>query len=133
MRELLGDIGGEIVGGRAWNVIEETGPDQAAERGAVERYGCTHEVDSRDGILTVRTNIVTDDKTGIGPPDECGMLQAELINDGGNIIRPAPGFRVLFRRLGRLRHAVAAKIEGHEVKCIHKLAFVLLVPAKMIL
>src|SRR5262245_42448475 len=47
------DIGGEIVGGCARHVIEEARPDQDAERGPVERYGCTHEVDSRDGILTV--------------------------------------------------------------------------------
>ena len=70
------------------HVIEEARPYQDAERGPVERYGCTHEVNSRDGILTVRTNIVTDDETGIGPPDECGTFQAELIDDGGNVIRP---------------------------------------------
>ena len=115
-------------------LIEEPGPDQYAERGPVERYGCTHEVDSRDGILTVRTNIVTDDETGIGPPDECGIFQAELIDDGGNVIRPGLGFRIVVPRLGRFRHAVAAKIEGHEVvERIRKLALVLLAPAKVIL
>jgi len=120
----------EIVGGRARHVIEEAGPDQDAERGPVERYGCIHEVDSRDGILTVRANIVTDDETAIGPPDECGMFQAELIDDGGNVIRPGLGFRIVVPPLGRFRHAVAAKIEGHEVERIRKLALVLLAPAR---
>jgi hypothetical protein len=127
------DIGGKIIGGRARHVIEEAGPDQDAERGPVERYGCTHEVDSPDGILTVRTNIVTDDETGIGPPDECGMFQAELIDDGRNVIRPKLGFRIVFLRLGCFRHAVAAKIESHEVEFVRKLALVLFAPAKMVL
>ena len=61
------------------------------------------------------------------------MFQAELIDDGSNVIRPGLGFRIVFLRLGRFRHAVAAKIEGHQAERIRKLALVLLAPAKMVL
>ena len=39
----------------------------------------------------------------------------------------------MFLGLGRIRHTVAAKIEGNEPECIRKLAFVLFTPAKVIL
>src|SRR6185369_1377135 len=61
------------------------------------------------------------------------MLEAELTDDRGNIVRPWLGSRIMFLRLWRFRHAVAAKIEGDQAERIRKLALVLLAPAKMIL
>ena len=58
------------------------------ECGPVERYSSTHEVDPGNGILTVHAEIITDDEARIRPANENGALQTELINDGGNIVRP---------------------------------------------
>ena len=41
-------------------MIEEAGPDKNAEGGAVESYSRADEVDPRNGVLTIRANIVSD-------------------------------------------------------------------------
>ena len=61
------------------------------------------------------------------------MPQTELRDDRGNIIRPGLRLRIVFWSIGRLRHAVAAKIEGHQAECVRQLTLILPLPAKMVL
>ena len=91
------------------------------------------EVDRRDPLLAVRAHVVADDEGAVGPADEHRPVEAQLVDDRGEVVGPELAVGVVLGLERRLGHAVAAQVEGDEPELVGQRALVLLGPAQMVL
>ena len=85
---IAADVGREVLGGRVGEVVEEPGPDQGAERGLAELDGACDEVDRGDSVLPVGADVIADDERAVGPADQHRPLEAQLVDDRGQVVGP---------------------------------------------
>ncbi len=114
-------------------MVEEAGADQRPERRLAQLHGTAGETGGRHLLLAVRAQVVADDEGAIGPADQDGPVEAQLPDDGRDVVGPQPRVGVALGARRRLRHPVAPQVAGNQPELLKKRAGDLLVPALMAL
>ncbi len=110
------DARGQVGAAGVARVLEEAGTDVL--EGGRAQHRAAGEVEAGDGVLAIGPQVVGDDEPAVGPGDDHGPIELQLLDDGVEIVGPQPRIeilRVVDRLLG---HAMAAKVERDDPEAI---------------